>query len=121
MEDQISEPNKTFFSWLYPLLQFGFIGCSEQLFYRGVFCLENSHCLFLLVQFGLSSIRSSVHIQIRFSNSLSSSFSFFYFSLLMFLRMRHFVSLLGTVTCGVHSVLFAGGSVRRQYCHGQSE
>lgn len=37
------------------------------------------------------------------------------------LRTRHFVSLLGTVTCGVHSVLFAGGNVRGDYCHSQSE
>lgn len=47
---------------------------------RAVFGLERSHCLFLPEQLGLFSIRSSVHIQIRFSNSLSSSFFFPFFS-----------------------------------------
>lgn len=72
---------------------------------------NNATASFLPEQLGLSSIRSSVHIQIRFSNSLSSFFCFVFLSLHV-LRMRHFVSLLGTVTCGVHSVLNAGGNVR---------
>lgn len=98
-------------SQLHSLFQF-----RSTLLQGGVFGLERSHCLFLPEQLGLFSIRSSVHIQIRFSNSLSSSFIFLFFSF-TFLRMRRFVSLLGIVACGVHSVLFVGSSKRRQYRH----
>jgi len=85
-----------------------------------VFGAEHSRRLLLLEHLGLSSIRSSVHTQIRFSNSLSSSIFLHYFFLHV-LRMRRFVSLLGTVACGVHSVLFEGGNVGRGCSHSQSE
>lgn len=34
------------FCFLHPLVQFGFTGCSKQPCYRGVFGLEQCHCLF---------------------------------------------------------------------------
>lgn len=57
---------------------FRFKRCSEQICYRAVFSLELSCCLLLPGQLGLSSIRSSVHIWIRFSSSLSSSILYFF-------------------------------------------
>ena len=109
-----------FRSQLHSLVKCERTRCSKRFLLQGVFGVERSHCLSQLEQLGLSSIRSSVHTQIRFSNSLSSSIFLYYFSS-CFLRMRHFVSLLGTVACGVHSVLLVGRKVGRWCSHSLSE
>lgn len=71
-------------------------------------------------QLGLFRIRSSVHIQIRFSNNLSSYFFFFFFPV-VFLPCFWgwgFLSLLVIIACGVHSVLLVGENSRKRWsCH----
>lgn len=88
---------------------FRIMGSSEQLCYRGVFGLEQCHCLCR------NNLVCPASDQVSISKSgfqtASPPLFLFCFSLHV-LRMRHFVSLLGTVTCGVHSVLFARGNVR---------
>lgn len=103
----------------HPLVQFRFMGCSEQPCYRGVFGLEHSHCLFLPDHL-VCPASDQVSISKSGFQIASPPILFLFFSLHVFEDEEFCVST-GYSNLWCHSVLFAGGNVRGQYCHGQSE
>lgn len=106
---------KSVFVWLHSQFSLRVWGVVNNVL-KGSIGLEQSRCLLLSGNF----VFVPHQFKCPYPNQVFKYPLLFYFFFCKVLRMRH-LSLLGTVTCGVHSVPLAGGQVRGRHCCSRSE